>query len=324
MFFLSFVKRIFGEHFIVNFTAYIQYKIYLDRFYVKKADNNQLFKGCVYMANGKYIHGGLADRIRGIISLYIYCSERGYPFKILFNSPFNLQDYLCPNEYDWTIDEHMISYSKRNTKVVIIKPVHNNYEKYYEKKMRKILCDSQNHIYTNAFYKKDKFFEGFHKLFKPSPSLLEKINYHRSKIGCNYVSITFRFQNLLGDFRERNLREELSLSRKKTLLEECVNCIYILREKYPDLDYILVTSDSKSFLDMVMKKYDFIYVIPGELSHMDVEVNKQNEFIKSFLDFYMISYAKKVFFYAKNPLYIKSGFAKLAAIIGNTEYEEIV
>ena len=65
----------------------------------------------IYMANGYTWHGGLADRLKGIVSLYAWCSDHSKPFKINFCHPFRLHNYLIPNEYDWQIADEDISYN---------------------------------------------------------------------------------------------------------------------------------------------------------------------------------------------------------------------
>lgn len=107
---------------------------YLKRFIIDKlkvnklkkyySRNNKLLglktKTIIYMADGKMLHGGLSDRLCGIISTYDYCIKNGIGFKIHFNSPYNLTDYLLPNRYDWTIDESQISFNLKESEPVYI------------------------------------------------------------------------------------------------------------------------------------------------------------------------------------------------------------
>ena len=50
----------------------------------------------VFIIDGKTPHGGLSDRLRGLFSIYYYCKQRGYTFKVAWNYPFKLEDYLMP------------------------------------------------------------------------------------------------------------------------------------------------------------------------------------------------------------------------------------
>lgn len=57
----------------------------------------------VYVADGRTAHGGLSDRLKGLISIYEYCKDRNIPLRINFYSPFNLDLFLVPNKYDWRL-----------------------------------------------------------------------------------------------------------------------------------------------------------------------------------------------------------------------------
>ena len=44
----------------------------------------------VFIIDGKTPYGGLSDRLRGLFSIYYYCKQRGYTFKVAWNYPFKL------------------------------------------------------------------------------------------------------------------------------------------------------------------------------------------------------------------------------------------
>ena len=46
----------------------------------------------VFMADGKWMHGGLTDRLRGMASAYKFAAEHNLNFKIFHTSPFLLQE----------------------------------------------------------------------------------------------------------------------------------------------------------------------------------------------------------------------------------------
>lgn len=77
---------------------------------IKQLNNKRIV--CIY--DGKIKSGGLADRLRGIISVYEICKEQNLDFKIVFTNPFKLSNFLVPNETDWKIKERELNY---NTKV---------------------------------------------------------------------------------------------------------------------------------------------------------------------------------------------------------------
>ena len=65
----------------------------------------------IFMVDGKVGHGGMFDRLKGLISVYAISKVHNIPFRIYFNYPFVLQKYLEPNKYDWTIDKKQIVFS---------------------------------------------------------------------------------------------------------------------------------------------------------------------------------------------------------------------
>ena len=90
---------------------------------------------------------------------------------------------------------------------------------------------------------------------------------------------------------------------------------------------LLVTSDSITFLRRVAQ-IDGVYVIPGTLSHMDCSkhgdapANTADGYLKSFLDFYMISKARKVY-RVGTPLMYHSEFPLYAAKINDRPFESV-
>ncbi len=54
--------------------------------------------------DGVVSHGGLLDRLKGVISFYEVAKKKNIDFKIHFNHPFHLSDFLEPNEVDWQIE----------------------------------------------------------------------------------------------------------------------------------------------------------------------------------------------------------------------------
>ncbi len=64
----------------------------------------------VFMVDGKIPHGGMFDRLKGAISIFAVSKIQDKPFKLNFVYPFDLRNYLEPNEYDWTIEDKELCY----------------------------------------------------------------------------------------------------------------------------------------------------------------------------------------------------------------------
>lgn len=275
----------------------------------------------VYIADGRTAHGGISDRLRGIISVYQYCKSRNIPFRINFTSPFNIDMFIVPNRYDWELKEGEFV---RNKSVGF--RFFNSYSHIDEDKEDYFsLLDSkkrQVHCYTNVTIDEPNMHVYFEELFKPSKVLQDALDKcHQSVKRRGYVSITFRFQDLLGDLHERYATELGSKEDKEDYISHCLSAIERVYEKNKDkISKVLVTADSQIFLERA-KKLPYVYVVPGEITHIDFAGDKGGiAHIKDFLDMFMISGANHVYFYSYGRMYGASRFAKTAALIGGKTF----
>lgn len=300
-------------------------KRHLAPYYSEKApDGKNEKKIIIFMADGRKSHGGLADRLRGIISTYKYCLEHKLDFRIHFTSPFELRDLLVPNEYNWEICDDDVSYNSSFSLPVYIDSSH--YPKadmVFQRKMAdKMLSKDfkQIHVYTNMYFADDEFGPLFNQLFKPVPALQTWIDENLSKLGDNYISLSFRFQNLFGDFADGST--VYSQQEQKALLDKCIAKIQLLHDEHPEASKILVTADSERFLKEIAK-IDFVYLLPGRVGHMDHKSEQDIAVhMKTFLDFFVLSHSKKIYLLVTGKMY-KSGFAKRAAKLQGVPFVEV-
>lgn len=288
--------------------------------------SNAITHDVVFTCNGWGWSGGLADRFRGIVAVYDWCKRHYRTFSINFCNPFLLQDYLQPNEYNWLPKGISYDSSKSIPRVCMLEPrtcnrkeVLANQEELIEKWCDYNLSDKskQIHVYTNQYRWSCNFAQLFNELFKPCDRLQDEINYHLSKIGGSYISISFRFTTLLGDFTDctgKPLRE----GEKEKLIQDSLSAIKSISTSAPMHDKILVTADSCTFIERV-KNMDGIYVIPGKIGHIDYD-HGDDVNMKTFLDFFMISKAEAVYL-AKGPGMYNSAFAKTAAMVNDKPFE---
>ena len=246
-------------------------------------------------------------------------------FKLNYVYPFKLQDYLAPKSYDWIISEQDISYNTEQTAVVVL----NDYQldislhrHYLDSKIRKNK-GKQIHIYTNTYFLDNKFAASFSELFQPTTPLQAAIESNQKQIGNKYIAMVFRFQQLLGDFKEDGYKV-LAKDEQNVLIKKCIDKVKELHtERHPD-NKILVTSDSGRFLQEITKQLDFVRIIPGKVVHMDHTANAAfDTYMKSFEDMLLLSKADKIYLLQTGDMY-HSGFAKRASMINNKEYEEII
>ena len=79
------------------------------------------------------------------------------------------------------------------------------------------------------------------------------------------------------------------------------------------------------FLNYMSARHDFVYVVPGEIAHIDNNhENNDAIYMKTFLDMYMLSHSKTIFQLCTGGMYANSAFARQAAILGGVSYNKIV
>lgn len=270
---------------------------------------------------------GLADRLRGLTSVYKICKEKNVPFRIYFKVP-NLIDYLEPNLYDWRISDDELCYDtnvvypcalmtfRANLDDKLQSFAHSKILKHYLKKPYR-----QIHIYTNMVASENEYGTLFKELFKPTPLLQECVDKHLAEIGGtgSFFAMVYRFRQLLGDLKDggATLPEE----KREDYIIKAISCVKREHDKRPN-ERILVTSDSKTFISRI-SSLPYVYTLPGEVVHMGVTTNADKmTYLKSFLDYYMLSNAHTVISVRDKKMY-HSGFARRAAMLNKAEYKEV-
>ncbi len=281
-------------------------------------------KTVVFMADGKLVQGGLSDRLMGIMATYQLCKELGLEFRIFFNHPFPLSDYLVPNRVNWLIEEKELCYNSRNTLPVVMMSWGGKAEKKKQRKhlMQELQKDyKQIHVYTNAHFVLDKqYSELFHELFTFSDRLKDELDSHLQQLGNRYVSVSLRFLQLLGDFKDTD-RPILSQEEATVLIEKCENQVLDIHKRHPG-SKLFVASDSITFLNKI-KDRDFVYTIPGTPVHIDYcEDASFDRHKKTFIDFFVIAHARKIYLLQTGQMY-KSNYPFSASLVNNTPFERI-
>ena len=298
----------------------------------------------VFMADGKWMHGGLTDRLRGMTSAYKFAVEHNLDFKIFHTSPFLLQEILEPNKVNWIIDKHEISYDSNVAKPALL--YREDFDNVSALERQLDSSHQQFHLYSYVDSVGKKFSEYFNILFKPSPLLMQELSRYNKILGTNYISISFRFQNKLGDFKEFTFKELPEKDKQKLMkasLEMLKREISLNNEKAiptsgneveigssqmdmvkPNASSTLVTADSPMFLAEA-EKLPNVVTVKGNSIHIDFNGSKKvTDYLKAFTEFFLISKAAKAKLY-RNSEYktYPSNFPKYAASLGNVPYEII-
>lgn len=289
---------------------------------------------CVAMVDGMAYHGGMCDRFKGIVSLYAYCKHHGIPFRIRYTYPFRLEDYLSPAAYDWILDDNEYTDNPLYSRVLYMRGEH------LARRLLGLKVTRQVHFYTNRDLlerindvlrgenETDRYDWGelFRELFRPCEGLRNRINAIKRNIGGDYCAAVFRFQNLLGDFHEYRYKELAGADEKEALVVKCLDAISELKKRHGD-KALLVTSDSAAFLQRV-SQIKGVHIIPGKLIHIDQVSGEadgdtgREAYMKSFLDFYVLSEAQKIYRVGTSYMY-PSEFPVYAAKVHDIPFESI-
>lgn len=277
----------------------------------------------IFMVDGRVGHGGMFDRLKGAISVYAVSKVQGKPFKINFTYPFRLEDYLEPNNYDWRIPPEAVTSSFPDARPLFL------YGECYrpDRLFKNRKCES--HFYygydslreINAKYGTTfDWGQLYRELFTPTAYLQKSINHYKKDIGKDYIAIHTRFLNLLGDKVETDINPELPGGEKEKLIVKIETEVNRIANEHGDVK-ILLASDSMTFIHYMQERYPFIYVVPGTVKHVDTAGKTTNdENLKMFLDYYLISSAVKVYNIVADGMW-PSAFPEYAAKIGGVPFE---
>ena len=315
---MIFFKKTFKllKHFIKNIKLFIIYFPYLD---FKKTKQREI----IIVFDGNFGHGGLVDRLKGIVSFYAISKEINANFKIYFKHPFHLETFLKPNQYNWLATDSDLKWNPFQTKFLFLMDNFSfNWIKTIQKSNKQKFIVYANIDYLNTIYTenhsdvlKKKWSALFQELFKKSNLLQKELD--NLNLPSEYLAIHSRFTSLLGDFQDTTIRT-VSIARKKEIL---VVLKYEIERIKGDLPKI-VFSDSITFLNYIKSNSD-VMVLEGNPSHIDVKNSESdNENLKTFVDFFVISEAKRIYLLRTKEMY-NSAFSKYASYIHNEEFYNI-
>lgn len=300
---------------------------YLGKYYSEDAPKSvSTDRIVVCMADGRRLHGGLADRLRSYVTYYAYCKAHGLRFAINFTSPFKLEEYLWPNEYDWRLKPDELSYNSGESRPLFFMtsgPL-TDFEKREQRKLAdRYLLDKkykQYHLYSNYSFDDNDFARNFRELFRPVDRVQTIIDDCKKILGPGYISVSTRFMELLGDFKEPKQKHHLNEPERQHLIKKCKEEIGKLHARYPDVR-MLVTSDSYRFIE-ACRDLPYVYIPEGKIEHVDVKGGEADH-TKTFVDFFLISGADRVFQIKCGDMY-GGNFSLRAAAVGGKPYHLIV
>lgn len=275
-------------------------------------------------------NGGITDRFKAMVSLFDFCKNNGLEFRISAKKPFDFEYFFQPSEYDWRIDEESLSQAANDNQVfqacLSSGGCCGKDEWAVQQYTLSKLVGTQRYkyiiIHSSAPYGLAKFAETFKELFKPTDSLMEKINHHLSYLG-SFISVSFRFVNLLGDSNEKVIGYiEQPEQEKEELLDKCIMTLEGLISGHTDCN-ILITTDSYNFIQRIKTQgYSNVHFIEGGAIHHHIGFTNSiaiNEIEKSYTEFMLVSKAQEAFQIQVGKMY-ESKFPKWAATLNNVPY----
>ncbi|MEZ3533217.1 MAG: hypothetical protein K1V90_09120 [Muribaculaceae bacterium] len=285
-----------------------------------KSDNVK--EGIICMFDGSLAHGGITDRIRGILTTWQEAKRRGTPFYIHWTHPFRLDTYLIPAEADWRIDDSEVSRLRGDAFPVMIEETsmfHTHLENRLRLKAALKNALPQTHVYTNADNSRGKYSSLYKELFRPSPLLQNALDTHLEVLGTGFYAFSFRFIGLLGDFTD-NAKTELPHDEAEMLIRKVTDEFMSLAMRVPAQKKILITSDSPRFLRHISATEPRIYIVPGDVQHTDYAQNAGDDlWLKTFVDQHLLMHASRITLMRTGKMY-KSGFPRFAAEVGGVEF----
>ena len=244
--------------------------------------------------DGTSFHGGLADRWKGIVSLYALAKATGRDFRIRYTFPFDLTEFQIPATYDWRLREG--EWSNRTSRVCLKRVI----GEPSIRRMSRLPQDKQIHCYANRdwideinahFQTTYTWGELFEELFQPTEHVRKALEPYIALLPESYIAVAFRLQNLFGDFTEYKYAPTNTV-RQKEIIRLC-----------------------RSYLEQICSK--------GQAAHADTMQDAPREqYRKSFVDFYLLANAQEVYCAGTKEMY-PSEFPQYAAKVHNRPFTRV-
>ena len=163
----------------------------IKKYYREELPDNRWAKDAyMFMVDGRIPHGGMFDRLKGLITVYAIAKSRSIPFRIHFTYPFRLEKYLEPNKYNWVIDDGDMIYHYPESRPVIAYGEINNPKRLMKNR------PGQVHFYygynsleavNNYFHTHYDWGELYRELFRPTSYLRQYIDQYLHEVGADYL-----------------------------------------------------------------------------------------------------------------------------------------
>ena len=315
------IKGIFPASMYQQLRENILLRHYVKKFRLKHAR----YRNIVYFVIDPHrTHPGLADRIKAIINTYNWAKKNGLEFKLIFNTPFNLEEFLLPN-MPWNgVTLNDLEYSIFDTRFISEDKLAKEGNAYCDTQEHRIsIKKKQLHCYHYSGNILPERFDDtgylwkdlFNELFSFNNSIQQ--SYNGLNIAKPYIAVHARFVNALENFENSDYGSYLQSDEEKSkLIQKCKNALCEIASENPEYD-VYMFSDSKVFLENI-SELSVRTLDTKNIGH--ISESSTSTYNKTFLDLYAISRASKVYMLSTTELYRSSCFAKLGARIGGIPF----
>src|SRR5690606_20723563 len=307
----------FNSYWLVEYVMLLEYQ----QLSFRKLDKKPIL---ISMVDNRRRGNGLTDRFKGIISVYALAKTIGVPYRCIYTHPVYLTSFLIPNQYDWLPKHGELDDTVGGMRFKLLRK-----QRTAKRLLRVLPLTKQVRVYANndyldeinrIFHTEYKWGQLFGELFKVTEPLESKLQCHLDRIGGPYIACVFRFQALLGDFKEYNFKP-LGETEQQQLIAKNKKALQQITEE--SAVPVLVTSDSATFISEI-KALANVYTIPGKVVHIDNSADEAEEvYMKSFVDFFMLARAQKVYSVGTKTMY-RTDFPAYAAKVNDVPFERIL
>lgn len=283
-------------------------------------------KRIIICFDGLFSHGGLVDRLKGIISFYEVAKSLDCDFYISFTHPFQLSHFLKPNKVNWEIKERELKYNPFSTKIIYLM---DNFEvnplALIKNSEAKTFLVYSNIDYLGVIHKENIESENeqiwqanYNELFTISPELNKKIQKFPYD---NRIVFHTRFTSLMGDFKDTN-HTVLDENKRQELIKKLIRKMEVLAVLHTNKK-VYVLSDSIVFLSHIKQNTSFT-ILEGNPKHIGIKNNDADleSHYKTFTDFYFMTKSDVLYLLRLDQMYTSS-FSKYAAILGKKPFRII-
>jgi len=286
--------------------------VYIFKYYNKIKSSNLSPGSIIYISDSNTWPGGLVDRLKGIISLYDFATEKKLPFYIFSDQKNDFSGFLQIKLKNVRLDA--LDRKIRGNKVhfFIDNTIVRSYNDFF-------FSNKVHHIYTNLDLLKYKYgskSDGkwhflFHQLFSPSDVIKTKVDSIISK--RNFIVCSFRFRSRMGDFEDdgKIWDKPTKIAEVEKLNEAVKNTI----SKFSN-QMVYIASDSETYLKQLVRLF------PDRLFYNSSLKADMNDMERSIIEFLVISKGERVFQF-KGASMFEGAFSRYASIIGGNQYELI-